>query len=65
MKKDVSKMKSKLNFLKSELQVSKNVTDNLTKYVKSLELKYKVLRKYINAQQIIPMGGVSGDIRSL
>ena len=54
-----------MNVLKSELQVSKNVTDDLPKYIKSLELKYKVLRKYINAQQIIPVGGVSWDIRHL
>ena len=37
LKDDVSKMKSKVNVLESELQVSKNVTDSLAKYIKTLE----------------------------
>ena len=36
---DVCEMKSKFSVLESELQVSKNVTDNLTKYIITLECK--------------------------
>ena len=39
LKDDVREIKSKFNVLESELQVSKNVTDNLTKYIKTLECK--------------------------
>ena len=34
-------MKSKFNVLKSELQVRKNTTDNLAKYIKTLERKWR------------------------
>ena len=36
---DIREMKSKLNVLEPEMQVRKNVTDNLTKYTKTLECK--------------------------
>ena len=39
LKDDVSEMKSIFNALESELQVSKNVKDNLIKYIKTLERK--------------------------
>ena len=39
LKDNVREIKSKFNVLESELQVSKNVTDNLTKYIKTLECK--------------------------
>ena len=35
LKDNVNKMKSKFNVLEPDLQVSKNVTDNLTKYIKT------------------------------
>ena len=46
LKDDISEMKSKFCVLESELQVSKNVTDNLTKYIKTLEPKYHKIEQY-------------------
>lgn len=43
---DVREMKSKLNVLEPELQVRKNVTDNLTKYKKTLERKCNENEQY-------------------
>ena len=46
LKDDVREIKSKFNVLESELQVSKNVTDNLTKYIKTLECKCHENQQY-------------------
>ena len=46
MKDGISEIKSKFSVLESELLVSKNVTDNLTKYIKILERKYHKNEQY-------------------
>ena len=45
---DVSKIKSKFNVMECELQVSKSVTDNLTKYIKTC---------IVNAKKMSNTGG--------
>ena len=52
-KDDVSKMKSKLfHVLESEPQVSINVTDNLTKYMKTLEHKCLENEQYLRKEHL-------------
>ena len=46
LKDGISEIKSKYSVLESELLVSKNVTDNLTKYIKILERKYHKNEQY-------------------
>ena len=46
LKDDVSEMKPKFNVLEFDLQVSKNVTDNLTQYIKILDRKYHGNEQY-------------------
>ena len=51
-----NKMKSKFNVLESELQISKNVTDNLAKYIKTLEDKCHENEQYSRRECL----GISG-----
>ena len=46
LKDGISEIKSKFSVLESELPVSKNVTDNLTKYIKIVERKYHKNEQY-------------------
>ena len=48
LKDNVGEMNSKFYVLESELQVSKNVPDNLTKYIETMERKYQVLLAVLN-----------------
>ena len=45
-------MKSKFSALESEPPVSKNVTDNLTKYIKTLERKYHKNEQYSKRERL-------------
>ena len=61
LKDDVSEMKSKFNILESELQVSKNVTDNLTKYIKTLEHKCHGNEQYLR-RECLEISGIPSSI---
>ena len=61
LKDDVSEMKSKFNVLESELQVSKNVTDHLTKYIKTLERKYHENEQY-SRRECLEISGIPTSI---
>ena len=61
LKDDVSEMKSKFNVLESELQVSKNVTDHLTKYIKTLERKYHENEQY-SRRECLEISGIPSSI---
>ena len=54
-------MKSKFNVLKSELQVSKNVKDNLTK--KTLELKCHENEQY-SKSECLKISGIPSSIEN-
>ena len=58
MKDYVSKMKSKFNVLEPELQVSKNVTDNLTKYIKTLDRKCHENEQY-SRRECLEISGIA------
>ena len=61
LKDDVSEMKSKFNVLESKLQVSKNVTDHLTKYMKTLERKYHENEQY-SRRECLEISGIPSSI---
>ena len=54
-------MKSKFNVPKSELQVSKNVTDNLTQYIKTLECKCHENEQY-SRRECLDISGIPSSI---
>ena len=54
-------MKSKFNALESELQVSKNIIDNLTKYIKTLERKGHENEQY-SRRKCLEISGISSGI---
>ena len=55
-------MKSKFNVLESEVQVSKNVTDNLIKYIKTLERKCHENEQY-SSRECLEMSGIPSSIK--
>ena len=55
---NVSKMKSKFNAMECELQVSKDVTDNLTKYIKSVYRKCHENEQYWR-MECLEVSGIS------
>ena len=57
LKDDVSEIKSKFTVLESELQVSKNVADNLTKYIKTLECKCHENQQY-SRKECLEISGI-------
>ena len=61
LKDDVSEMKSKFNVLESELQVSKNVTENLTKYIKTLKRKCHKNEQY-SRRECLEISGIPSSI---
>ena len=61
LKDGVSEMRSTFNDLESEMQVSKNVTDNLTKYMKTLERKCHENKQY-SRRECLEMSGIPNSI---
>ena len=59
LKNGVSEIKSKFNVLKSELHVTKNVTDNLTK--KTLERKCHENKQY-SRRECLEISGIPSSI---
>ena len=62
LKDDVSKIKLKFNSLKLELQVSKNITDNFTKYIKTLERKCPKNEQY-SRREYLEISGITSSIK--
>ena len=62
VKDHVSKVKSKLNVLESDLQVSKNITVNLTKYIKTLECKCYENTQY-SRRECLEISNIHGSIK--
>ena len=60
LKDDVIEMKSKFNVQESERQVSKNFTDNLTQYIKTLELKWHENEQY-SRRKYLEISGISSS----
>ena len=61
LKDGVSEMRSRFNVLESELQVSKNITDNLTKYMKTLERK-RLENKQCSRRECLEISGIPNSI---
>ena len=59
VKNDISEMKTKFTALESELHVSKTVTDNLAKYIKTLERKCYENEQY-SKWECPEMSGIPG-----
>ena len=62
LKDDVSEMKPKFNVLEFDLQVSKNVTDNLTQYIKILDHKYDGNEHYSRRGECLKIPGIPSSI---
>ena len=60
LKDDVIEMKSKFNVQESERQVSKNFTDNLTQYIKTLEPKWHENEQY-SRRKYLEISGISSS----
>ena len=60
LKDDVIEMKSKFNVQESERQVSKNFTDNLTQYIKTLEPKWYENEQY-SRRKCLEISGISSS----
>ena len=60
LKDDVIEMKSKFNVQESERQVSKNFTDNLTQYIKTLEPKWYENEQY-SRRKCLELSGISSS----
>ena len=54
-------LKTKFTALESELHVSKTVTDNLTKYIKTLERKCYENEQYLR-RECLEISGIPGSI---
>ena len=61
VKDDIYELKTKFAALESELHVSKTVTDNLTKYIKTLERKCYENEKY-SRRECQEISGIPGSI---
>ena len=61
VKDDICEMKTKFATLESELHVSKTVTDNLTKYIKTLETKCYENEQY-SRRECLEIPGIPGSI---
>ena len=61
VKDHVSKVKSKLNVLESDLEVSKNITVNLTKNIKTLECKCYENKQY-SRKECLGISNIHGSI---
>ena len=61
VKDDICEMKTKFAALESELHVSKTVTDNLTKYIKTLETKCYENEQY-SRRECLEIPGIPGSI---
>ena len=58
---DICKLKTKFTALESELHVNKTVTDNLTKYIKTLERKCYENEQY-SRRECLEISGIPGSI---
>ena len=63
LKDDVRELKSKFNVLESELQASKNVKDNLTKHIKTLERKCHENEQY-SRRKCLKISGIPNSIEN-
>ena len=61
VKDDICELKTKFTALESELHVSKTVTDNLTKHIKTLEGKCYENEKY-SRRECQEISGIPGSI---
>ena len=61
VKDDICKMKTKFKTLESEFHVSKTVTDNLTKYIKTSERKCYENEQYTR-RECLEISGILGNI---
>ena len=61
VKDDICEMKTKFTALESELHVSKTVTDNLTKHIKTLERKCYENEQY-SRRECLEISGIPGSI---
>ena len=61
LKDDICELKTKFTALESELHVSKTVTDNLTKYIKTLEWKCSENEQYLRRESL-EISGIPGSI---
>ena len=61
VKDDICVLKTKFSALESELHVSKTVTDNLTKYIKTLERKCYENEQY-SRRRCLEISGIPGSI---
>ena len=61
VKDDICELKTKFTALESELHVNKTVTDNLTKYIKTLERKCYENEQY-SRRQCLEISGIPGSI---
>ena len=62
LKNDVSEKKPKFNVLEFYLQVSKDVTDNLTQYTKILDRKYHGNEQYLRRGECLKIPGIPSNI---
>ena len=62
VKNDICEMKTKVPALESELHVSKTVTGNLTKYIKTLERKCYDNEQYLRRECQEKISGLPGNI---
>ena len=60
-KDDIFELKTKCTTLESKFHVSKTITDNLTKYIKSLERKCHENEQYLR-RECLEMSGIPGSL---
>ena len=61
VKDDICLLKTKFRALEAEFHVSKTVTDNLTKYIKTLEQKCYKIEQH-SRRECLEISGIPGSI---